>query len=220
MGWLYAARNGEVIFDSGKAKLVRCECQTHQDQDKRRRYLEGIDGLTPRERSFAFTELKVTPVNDAIIEAVQTATERRRGMITLHGAPGRGKTTLLLCAVNEARRMNVPACYIPMSELLEHLRKAYDPDANVSFDARWDLLSRVEVLAIDELDEFNTTAWAMEKFLRLIDERWRTLDHALTLFALNADLSRLPEKVESRLQDARCQVYRLQGADMRQYLDG
>jgi hypothetical protein len=94
-----------------------------------------------------------------------------------------------------------------MTDLLDYLRAAYNPDnRELSFDSRWDLLVRAEVLALDELDEFNTTPWAMERFLRLIDERWRNMQTRLTLLATNSALSQLPPKVASRLRDGRALV--------------
>ncbi len=86
-----------------------------------------------------------------------------------------------------------------------------------AFDARWDLLIRAEVLALDELDEFNTTPWAMERFMRLMDERWRAMDSRLTLCATNSRINALPEKVASRLRDGRAQIVETAGSDQRPY---
>ncbi len=136
-------------------------------------------------------------------------------MITLTGAPGVGKTYLLISAVNEARARGVPAIYTPLVDLLDYLRAAFAPDVELSFDRRWDLLVRADVLAIDEIDEFNSTPWAMERFLRLVDLRWRAMGSTLTLFATNSPLESLPDKVESRLNDYRARVFVIGGVDRR-----
>lgn len=223
MGWLYAAdHNGDCIWVPGPygdgPKLVRCDCRTGADQERRRRRLLEMDGLTPVERQLTFDRL-ATDANERAIDTVRVAAERRRGLITLTGRPGTGKSTLLICAVNAAREANIPAVYTTVTDLLDYLRRAYNPAAGeLAFDARWDLLVRAEVLALDELDEFNTTPWAMERFLRLIDERWRAMDRCLTLCATNAHLSALPEKVYSRLRDGRGQVCEMRGRDMRPYV--
>lgn len=155
--------------------------------------------------------------NTSAAEHVQNAVMRRRGLLTLMGKPGTGKTTMLIRAVNMAREAGVPAVYTTVTDLLDYLRQAYDPKAVLAFDARWELLVNVEVLSLDELDEFNTTPWAMERFLRLIDERWRAIDSCLTLCATNGRLNMLPDKVESRLRDGRASLFELGGADMRPY---
>ena len=127
--------------------------------------------------------------NERAIAIVENATTLRRGIVTLTGKPGSGKSALLMCAVNEAREANVPAVYTTVTDLLDYLRAAYAPGADVSFDSRWDLLVGCEVLALDELDELNSTPWAMERFLRLMDERWRNMDRRLTLCATNSRIN-------------------------------
>lgn len=213
-GWLYKAdRNGDVLMGPGnRTEIVRCGCQTGADQMRRRNYLTDIDGLTGDERSISFANLAGIEA-----ETVRKAVRERHGILTLSGKPGTGKTTLLLAAVNAAREANVPAVYTTVTDLLDYLRRAYNPSNNgeLSFDARWDLLIRVEVLALDELDEFNTTPWAMERFQRLIDERWRNMSTKLTVCATNSNPKNLPEKVASRLGDGRAQLVRMSGRDMR-----
>lgn len=218
MGWLYGVdHKGEVIWNNGHPPIVRCKCQTGQDSERRRRYLLRIDGLNPSERQKRFDDLVRHEYNGAAIRLVESCLEWRRGIVTLTGGPGTGKSTLLMCAVNQARESNVTAVYTTVTDLLDYLRQAYAPNTDLNFDARWDTLIRCEVLALDELDEFNTTPWAMERFLRLIDERWRAMDRCLTLCATNARLNSLPEKVASRLRDGRAHVAEMKGVDMRQY---
>lgn len=197
-------------------KAIRCACQFENDTSKRRNYLLRIDGLTATERALSFSDMDGGN-NQQALRQVQEAARRRRGIVTLTGKPGTGKSSALICAVNEAREANVPAVYTTVTDLLDYLRQAYAPNTELSFDARWDLLVRVEVLALDELDEFNTTPWAMERFLRLIDERWRAMDKCVTLCATNNRINALPEKVASRLRDGRATVLELSGADMRPY---
>lgn len=221
MGWLYQTdHNGDVLWEPGaggqRTAIVRCSCQLGKDQERRAAYLLRIDGLTPGERQVRFAEL-VRDYNPDAIARVENATTMRRGIITLTGKPGCGKSALLMCAVNGARDANVPAVYSTVTDILDYLRAAYAPGADVSFDSRWDLLVGCEVLALDELDEFNSTPWATERFLRLMDERWRNMDRRLTLCATNARVNSLPEKVSSRLRDGRAQVIEMQPRDMRRY---
>jgi DNA replication protein DnaC len=198
-------------------KAHPCQCQQSVGMARRSKQLEAMDGLTASERKLRFEELMVTEANEAAVRAVEQAVIVRRGMVTLSGPPGVGKSRLLICAVNAAREANIPAVYAPMTDVLDYLRAAYDPqrEGTLSFDARWELLVSAEVLSLDELDEFNTSPWAMERFLRLIDERWRHMDSRLTLLATNQRISALPPKVASRLRDGRSQVISIGGRDMR-----
>lgn len=224
MGLVYVAdRNGEPIWEQAKhgkqPKVRKCDCRTEVNDARRYAYLLSIDGLSPRERTLTFDALNRTATAPAI-ERVEADTRKRSGFVTLTGKPGTGKTTLLICAVNAARERNVPAVYAVMSDLLDYLRAAYNPanTSELSFDARWDLLLRAEVLAIDEVDQFNATPWAMERFLKLIDERWRMMDSRLTLLATNLPPVALPDKVYSRARDGRAAILSTGGPDMRPYL--
>jgi DNA replication protein DnaC len=218
MGWLYSAdAKGEVIWNNGHPPIVRCKCQSGLDVERRHRYLLSIDGLNPVERMVKFEDLIRDEYNSGAIRLIESCVEWRRGMVTLIGGPGVGKSTLLQCAVNATREANVPAVYTTVTDLLDYLRQAYAPNTELSFDARWDTLIRAEVLALDELDEFNSTPWAIERFLRLMDERWRAMDSRLTICATNSRLNALPEKVVSRLRDGRAHVVELKGLDQRPY---
>lgn len=173
-----------------------------------------MDGLTDAERTKRFSNIEDN-YDPGVLHGLKLAVEQHRGLFTLHGAFGTGKTTLLICAVNEARELGRLAIYTTTVDLLSYLRSTYGPDAEESFDKYWDALVRCEVLALDELDEFSTTPWAMEKFLALIDERWRRMDEVLTLCALNNRIQSLPGKVQSRLRDTRGKVIEIEGGDMR-----
>ena len=198
-------------------KAHRCVCQTSGDGARMREYLLRIDGLTDRERRLRFVDLVVTPDNQEAWDAAFTAVERLRGLVTLVGQPGLGKSSLLVCAVNAARdERRVKAVYTKVASVLEYLRNAYHPEkGDLSFDGRWDLLVNCDVLALDELTRFNATPWALEKFHALLDERWRNMDRRVTLLATNGGLGELDESIASRLQDGRARVVTLAGQDMR-----
>jgi len=197
-------------------KAFRCRCQELGDRAKRSQWLRETDGLTAAERELGFQWLVVNNANRDAVEAVEQATVVRRGMVTLSGPPGTGKSTLLICAVNAAREANIPSVYVTMTDLLDYLRAAFNPERrDLSFEKRWELLVSAEVLALDEMDEFNSTPWAAERFMRLIDERWRNMDKRLKKLASNSRLSAFPPKVASRLNDGRASVVELGGRDLR-----
>src|SRR5687768_13901464 len=47
---------GYVYPADGENRMVRCGCQSNGDVERRRRYLEGIDGLLPQERERFFSD--------------------------------------------------------------------------------------------------------------------------------------------------------------------
>ena len=56
-------------------------------------------------------------------------------------------------------------------DLLGHLRAAYDDDSEVTFDARWDAVRTVDLLALDDFGAQSDTAWAREKLYQLVTYR-------------------------------------------------
>lgn len=141
--------------------------------------------------------------------------------VTLWGAPGVGKTLLLCGAVNEAVAAGRVGVYVTVPDLLDHLRKAYNPASHIDGDRFWDTLVRADVLALDEIDRFNPTAWAKEKFFELVNHRYN--EPGLTLFATNRPvtpgaplMADAPGYFESRL--AQGLVIEVKGIDRRPYL--
>lgn len=197
------------------ANAIRCVCKAEEDKARRAQFLLKMDGLTQREREYRFATIKDN-YDPGVLTSLKATVDARAGLITLMGSFGVGKTTILMCAVNEARSAGRLAIYTTVTDLLSYLRSTFQPDADDSFDKYWEALIRCEVLGLDELDEFNTTPWAMERFLRLIDERWRRMDEVLTLCATNNRPQALPGKIQSRLRDARAQMIELKGRDIRQ----
>lgn len=201
-------------FGHFSSKAVRCECKADEDKLRQSQFLLKMDGLTAKEREWRFTNLQDIYA-PGVLHGIKVAVDARCGLITLIGSFGVGKTTLLMCAVNEGRNAGKLAIYTTVTDLLSYLRSTFDPGSEENFDKYWDGLIRCDILALDELDEFNTTPWAMERFLRLIDERWRRMDEVLTLCATNNRLQSLPGKIQSRLRDLRAEIITLEGRDMR-----
>jgi DNA replication protein DnaC len=188
--------------------------------------LEKIDGLKPSERTLSLADYKVGPHNRRAADAVAAGIEKGYGLITLWGPFGVGKTALMMSAVNAVRTNDRTAIYRTTADMLAWLRAGFDQSQrdgeDFSYDKRWQLLTTVRCLALDEMTAFSVTPWAAERFERLIDERWRSMRDLLTICAFNAadepeeGNCGLPGVVESRLRDVRAQWINVGGRDMRQ----
>lgn len=195
-------------------KIVRCECKKEEDRQKRLAFLLRMDGLTEQERHKSFANIK-DMYDDGSLHIIRQAVQERRGLITLIGNYGVGKTTLLMCAVNEGRQAGHLALYTTLTDLLSYLRSTFSPDSDMSFDKYWQALIDCDILALDELDEPKTSDWVLEIFMRLMDERWRRMDERLTLCATNRRIQALHGKIQSRLNDGRARILAVGGQDMR-----
>lgn len=104
--------------------------------------------------------------------------------------------------------------YVPMAKLMDHLRRAYKPGAEVDFDAFWDNIVKSQVLCLDEIEKYNATSWAEERFFALLDARYRDMTSCVTVLATN-DIESVPGYLKSRMMDGRFKVMFLDGKDMR-----
>lgn len=214
-GWLSTGLV-QTRSDHYENKLIRCECKLEEDRQKRLAFLLCMDGLTTKERGYRFADLNDT-YSDGALHVVRQAAQECRGLITLIGDYGVGKTTLLMCAVNEGREAGKLALYTTLTDLLSYLRSTFDADSDMSYDKYWKALIDCDILALDELDEPRTSDWVLETFMRLMDERWRRMDERLTLCATNRRISALHGKIQSRLADGRAHILSIGGHDMRPF---
>lgn len=191
---------------------MRCStCGTQRQTE----YLQRIDGLSREMRGWQFGNTARHARNQQALDDAMALALSPEWFYTLTGPYGVGKTRILVCIVNAGREAGWPSVYMTTAALLDHLRTAYAPGSDVTFDAMWERIVTARILALDELDRWNATAWAQEKFFQLIDERYRNGADRLTVFATNANVDTLPGYVVSRMFDRRCRVYELTGADVR-----
>jgi DNA replication protein DnaC len=178
-------------------------------------WLREVCGLT--EELAALTRQTVTrlPGNAAAYDEALALIENPAWFYTLHGGYGVGKTWLLAMIVNECRQRGWISIYTTTAEVMDHLRAAYAPDAQVAIDDRWERLITARVLILDEIDKFNPTPWALEKFFELCNLRYRDGAHCLTGFATNAPIGSIDGSLLSRMRDQRCQIHEVTGIDLR-----
>ena len=101
-----------------------------------------------------------------------------------------------------------------IDKLRNLVRNSGDPDAYLD---RW---CAVPLIAIDEIDKYDTTEFAEKSIFRLFNARYQRLATAGTLLAYNLDReSRLPPFLRSRINDGRFHHVRLGGGDVRPALD-
>ncbi len=213
---LFYAKRAENPYGKQLAEAARL---------RRLAWLEKIDGLKDSERTQSLAEYKTGPHNRRAADAVAEGIEKGYGLITLWGPFGVGKTALMMAAVNACRNQDKTAIYRTTADMLAWLRAGFDQSQrdgeDFSYERRWQLLTTVRCLALDEMTAFSVTPWAAERFERLIDERWRSQRDLLTICAFNAadepeeGRSGLPGVVESRLRDVRAQWINVGGRDMR-----
>lgn len=187
-------------------KLYRCECKGQEDAAR----LQRLSGLTDTERLITLDQIETgdRPGTLAMVAQCQKFVERPFGMMTVWGGSGNAKTMALQAVVNYFVDAQVEAVYVTAFDLISYIRSAFHrSDANdlqINDGNAYQRLIRfanVRILAVDEFDKVNVTAWVQEQLTDLIDRRYRLAldEQAGTLLAMNEDPRSLPSWMYSRL---------------------
>lgn len=198
--------------DFGKAKPCPT-CSAERQMDTLRR----LSGLRYNEYDLSIGNISPFSALFDIKKHLKQMCERPSHFLTLWGGFGVGKTHALKTIVAEGIRNGFRAHYTTLSSLMDYLRAAYSPDADVKYDQRWDFLVNVDILAIDEYGIMNPTPWAMEKWHTLIILRHERRFMKGTILSGNAPPSSLDDLIYSRISETDSKTFHLKGRDMRPY---
>lgn len=186
-------------------RLIPCPLCSGDDKT---RWLERNCGLELRERELTLDDYHTeiawpagTTHHDTAearnrqradaMRVIVHALEERKGIYTVWGDFGAGKSHALHIIVAECLRAGVEALYATTSGVLDHLRSLYALGKTQQHatepDRYWRRLLNIPALCLDEVDRFNATDWAMSQFFTLVDTRYRRRESHLTVFATNSD---------------------------------
>ena len=121
------------------------------------------------------------------------------GWLVLQGGYGCGKTHLAAAIANAQATAGRRAMFVPVPDLLDHLRSTYAPDSRVTYDQLFEAVRTTPLLILDDLGTQSTTAWAEEKLYQLFNYRYNA--RLATVVTTNLRLDDLDPRVASRLSD-------------------
>jgi DNA replication protein DnaC len=90
--------------------------------------------------------------------------------------------------------------FVVVPDLLDHLRAAYQPGADVAYDELFERVRSAPVLVLDDLGTQAPTPWAQEKLFQLINHRFNT--RLPTVVTTNLLPEQIDERLRTRLTDA------------------
>jgi DNA replication protein DnaC len=96
----------------------------------------------------------------------------RPNWLILTGAHGCGKTHLAAAIANELGAKGYQVVFIPVPDLLDYLRAAFDPQTHARYDKRFDEVRTAAFLVLDDLGTENASPWAREKLYQIINYRY------------------------------------------------
>ena len=121
------------------------------------------------------------------------------GWLTLLGGTGVGKTHLAIAIASEQMKKGRNVFFVPVPDLLDHLRFTYSPESTVTYDDVLDEVKNAPLLVLDDLWRENTTPWAAEKLYQIVSHRYNS--RAPTVITAAREFAQRDDPLASRVKD-------------------
>lgn len=190
-------------------KLFPCRCRQAELETRRLRQLQEASDLTLlAHMTFETFHVEgrghLPPDQQQSLEVAyrmaRTFAERPEGWLLLEGSYGCGKTHLAAAIANYCVRQGRTVLFVVVPDLLDHLRAAYAPGSEISFDERFEAVRTVPILILDDLGTQSPSPWAQEKLYQLINYRYNA--RKPTVITTNQPITELDPRIRSRLVDS------------------
>lgn len=208
------------LLSSGQpdfSQVVPCQCVARHLRKEKLGYLEKYSNIGPLAQ-LTFDNLSPKgKKGDAALqqrfvhayEAVKAFADKPEGWLAFFGPSGCGKTHLTCAIVNHRLSLGQPAFYIGVADLLDHLRSAFSPTKDISYDELFEQVKNTPLLALDDLQVEGPTSWAKEKLEQLLNHRFNA--RLATVITTDVPLEKFDDRLRSRLSESDfCQVYILE----------
>ena len=188
-------------------KVIACGCVSAESVESRRDRLQQYSSLGPLTR-LVFANLiangrsnnpRDRQLFSGMVADAKEFAEEPAGWMLIHGSSGAGKTHVAAAIANRCIERGVPALFVVVPDLLDHLRAAYSPSSEVGYDLMIEQVRNAPVLILDDLGTQNTTPWAQEKLFQILNHRYNS--RLPTIVTTNLSVDRLDERLRMRLTD-------------------
>ncbi|MEA3346107.1 MAG: ATP-binding protein [Chloroflexota bacterium] len=188
-------------------RLFPCKCRLAQLEAQRSSNLRNLGNLDHLARmtfetfvpeGYGLPPHKRQNLRDAYRRARQFV-EDPEGWLVITGGYGCGKTHLAAAIANYRISQGLPALFVVVPDLLDHLRSTWSPANPVSFDERFEDVRTAPLLILDDLGTQNRTPWAKEKLFQIFNHRYNA--QLPTVVTTNHELEEIDLRLRSRLVD-------------------
>jgi DNA replication protein DnaC len=208
------------MLPSGKpdySKVVPCKCLCKTTNKRRQIVLEKysnigslkrltFDNLLPQGRSGCADSQE--KFHSAFNAAKKFAVEPQ-GWLVLIGPSGCGKTHLAAAIANERISKGFPVFFITAADLLDHLRSAFNPESEITYDRLFEQVRNAPLLILDDLGAHSDKPWAREKLDQLLNYRFN--NELPTVITTTPPIEQLGDRLINRITDTRlCRVFRIE----------
>ena len=196
------------------SSAIPCQCTQQMENTRRRSHLEQysnlgalgnltFEQLSPQGRS---GDPHSQQQFQRACEAALKFAANPQGWLLICGPSGVGKTHLAVAIANQQLKNNAPVLFITVPDLLDHLRAAFAPESELSYDRLFDRVRNAPVLILDDLGIQSGTSWAQEKLDQLLNHRYQ--NHLPTIITSETVPGAMQERWSNRfLDESVCQVF-------------
>ncbi len=125
--------------------------------------------------------------------------EDPQGWLIFKGGYGCGKTHLAAAIANYRIEQGEPALFVVVPDLLDHLRAAFNPAGEITYDERFDNVRTTPLLVMDDLGTHAASQWAQEKLYQIFNYRYNA--ELPTVITTNHELEEIDLRLRSRMVD-------------------
>jgi len=210
-----ALDSGQVDF----SRVVPCQCSKGELRKKKTEYLEkysnlgslsqlNFDNLSPKGKAAS----AILQEHFAqVYQAAKAFADNPQGWLVFLGPSGSGKTHLACAIANHRLSLGEPVFYIGAADLLDHLRSAFSPTSDTTYDELFERVKNVPLLVLDDLTLGSATTWAKEKLEQLLHHRFNA--RLATVIITDIPLERMDERLRGHLDNNEfCQVWTIEPA--------
>lgn len=207
-------------------KAVPCDCQGRDDDPSRLARLQRYSNMGPLTR-LTFSETRpdgrgATAKDQEMFrrayEIALAYAEDPRGWLALAGPSGSGKTHLAAAVANSVLESGRPVFFVFVPDLLDHLRSAFAPTSEISFDQLFEQVRSAPFLVLDDFGGHSSTAWAQEKLYQILN--YRHSNRMPTVFTMGSPVEGMETRLQTRLADPEVSVMCSLGAQRYRGLSG
>jgi DNA replication protein DnaC len=188
-------------------KLVLCRCRTDGLTQERKDKLERLSNLGPLVRLTFDNLLNQGRGSDPqsrdrfhkVFDLCREYARSPEGWLVLLGPSGCGKTHLSAAIANERIAAGQQVLFVVVPDLLDHLRSAYGPSSDVTYDELFENVKAAPLLIMDDLGTQSATPWAQEKLYQIFNHRYNS--RFPTVVTSNRSLAEIEERLRSRMTD-------------------
>ena len=157
--------------DFGRAVL--CKCKEREIEERERLQLRKIsESLAVSRGALSIPSIPRSPTWRRPIRSRCATLQDPAGWLIFQGGYGCGKTHLAAAIAHVREDAGDTVFFSIVPELLDHLRAAFAPTSELTYDALFERVRETGLLVLDDLGAENATAWATEKLFQLINHRY------------------------------------------------